>query len=91
MIESIKGFHEEPTEIKARFYTRGVGLGPIGVSYVSNVDLYNSKAASWKYVYSSLFFFFFFFFFNMSLVFIHLKLYTSYTLPQNRVLLEIVF
>lgn len=34
LIESIKGFHEEPTEIKARFYTRGTG-----VSYISNVDL----------------------------------------------------
>ncbi|XP_030956539.1 1-aminocyclopropane-1-carboxylate oxidase homolog 4-like isoform X1 [Quercus lobata] len=44
-IESIKGFHEEPTEIKARFYTRGPGTG---VSYISNVDLYNSKAASWR-------------------------------------------
>ena len=46
-IESIKGFHEEPTEIKARFYTRELGTD---VSYISNVDLYNSKAASWRYV-----------------------------------------
>ncbi|KAL4637923.1 hypothetical protein ACB092_03G113300 [Castanea dentata] len=44
-IQSIKGFHEERTEIKARFYTRGIGTG---VSYISNVDLYNSKAASWR-------------------------------------------
>ena len=43
---SIKGFHEQPTEIKARYYRRGIGNG---VSFISNVDLYNSKAASWRY------------------------------------------
>uniref|UniRef100_A0A2N9H2Z8 Fe2OG dioxygenase domain-containing protein n=1 Tax=Fagus sylvatica TaxID=28930 RepID=A0A2N9H2Z8_FAGSY len=42
---SIKGFHEQPTEIKARYYRRGIGTG---VSFISNVDLYNSKAASWR-------------------------------------------
>lgn len=43
LIESIKGFHEEPTEIKARFYTRGTG-----VSYISKICGFanNSKAAS---------------------------------------------
>ncbi|KAG2701528.1 hypothetical protein I3843_06G046400 [Carya illinoinensis] len=42
---SIKGFYEQPTEIKARVYRRGIGTG---VSYMSNVDLYHSKAASWR-------------------------------------------
>ena len=27
LIESIKGFYEEPTKIKAQFYTRGLGTG----------------------------------------------------------------
>jgi hypothetical protein len=43
---SIKGFHEQPTEMKERFYRRDIGTG---VSYLSNVDLYSSKAASWRY------------------------------------------
>lgn len=42
---SMKGFHEQPTEIKARVYRRDIGTG---VSYMSNVDLYHSKAASWR-------------------------------------------
>ncbi|XP_059446087.1 1-aminocyclopropane-1-carboxylate oxidase homolog 4-like [Corylus avellana] len=42
---SIKGFHEQPTEMKERFYRREIGTG---VSYMSNVDLYHSKAASWR-------------------------------------------
>jgi len=42
---SIKGFHEQPTEMKERFYRRDIGTG---VSYLSNVDLYSSKAASWR-------------------------------------------
>ncbi|KAF5450337.1 hypothetical protein F2P56_030697 [Juglans regia] len=42
---AIRSFHEQPTETKARFYTRDVGTG---VSYLSNVDLYHSKAASWR-------------------------------------------
>ncbi|KAJ7942885.1 1-aminocyclopropane-1-carboxylate oxidase-like 1 [Quillaja saponaria] len=44
-INSIKAFHEQPTEIKARVYRRETGTG---VSFISNVDLYNSKAASWR-------------------------------------------
>ncbi|XP_059446316.1 1-aminocyclopropane-1-carboxylate oxidase homolog 4-like [Corylus avellana] len=42
---SVKGFYEQPTDIKARLYTRERG---IGVSYFSNLDLYHSKAASWR-------------------------------------------
>lgn len=44
-IASIKAFHEQPTEVKAPVYSREMGTG---VSYLSNVDLYSSKAASWR-------------------------------------------
>lgn len=44
-IAAIKAFHEQPTEVKALFYRREMG---IGVSYISNVDLFQSKAASWR-------------------------------------------
>ncbi|OMO60680.1 hypothetical protein CCACVL1_23954 [Corchorus capsularis] len=44
-IGSIRAFHELPTEVKARFYRRD---GSTGVSFISNVDLYHSKAASWR-------------------------------------------
>ena len=44
-IAAIKAFHEQPTEIKARFYSRKMGSG---ASYFSNHDLYQSKAASWR-------------------------------------------
>ncbi|XP_060669298.1 1-aminocyclopropane-1-carboxylate oxidase homolog 4-like [Ziziphus jujuba] len=44
-IAAIKGFHEQPTETKVRFYRREMG---IDVSYISNVDLHRSKAASWR-------------------------------------------
>ncbi|KAM5566875.1 1-aminocyclopropane-1-carboxylate oxidase [Rosa sericea] len=44
-IAAVKAFHEQPTEVKAQFYRRGRGLG---VSYLSNVDLYTAKAASWR-------------------------------------------
>ncbi|XP_021821166.1 1-aminocyclopropane-1-carboxylate oxidase homolog 1-like [Prunus avium] len=44
-IAGIKAFHEQPTEVKAPFYSREMGTG---VSYLSNVDLYSSKAASWR-------------------------------------------
>nr|QBM92029.1 1-aminocyclopropane-1-carboxylate oxidase 4 [Rosa x burboniana] len=44
-IAAVKAFHEQPTEVKARFYRREMGQG---VSYLSNVDLYTSKAASWR-------------------------------------------
>ncbi|KAH7516286.1 hypothetical protein FEM48_Zijuj10G0119200 [Ziziphus jujuba var. spinosa] len=42
---SIKGFHEQPEEIRSKVYTRESGTG---VSYISNVDLFQSKAASWR-------------------------------------------
>lgn len=44
-IAAIKGFHEQPAEIRSKVYTREVGSG---VSYISNVDLFHSKAASWR-------------------------------------------
>ncbi|XP_011021786.1 PREDICTED: 1-aminocyclopropane-1-carboxylate oxidase homolog 4-like [Populus euphratica] len=44
-IGSIKGFHELPTEEKMRWYRREMGSG---VSFLSNVDLFHSKAASWR-------------------------------------------
>ncbi|GLT57812.1 hypothetical protein SLA2020_307600 [Shorea laevis] len=45
-IGAIKEFHEQPTEVKARFYRRrDVGSG---VSFISNIDLFASKAASWR-------------------------------------------
>ncbi|XP_061991843.1 1-aminocyclopropane-1-carboxylate oxidase homolog 4-like [Rosa rugosa] len=45
-IAAVKAFHEQPTEVKARFYRREM-IGH-GVTYLSNVDLYTSKAASWR-------------------------------------------
>ncbi|KAJ6312720.1 hypothetical protein OIU77_014279 [Salix suchowensis] len=44
-IGAIKGFHELPTEEKMRWYRREMGTG---VSFLSNVDLFHSKAASWR-------------------------------------------
>lgn len=44
-IESVRAFHEQPTETKSRFYGRDIGTG---VAYSSNFDLYQSKAASWR-------------------------------------------
>ncbi|KAI4313718.1 hypothetical protein L6164_026674 [Bauhinia variegata] len=44
-IASLKAFHEQPTESKTRVYRREMGTG---VSFMSNVDLYQSKAASWR-------------------------------------------
>ncbi|KAE8731733.1 hypothetical protein F3Y22_tig00002684pilonHSYRG00057 [Hibiscus syriacus] len=45
MIGSIRAFHEQPTDVKAKFYTRDVTTG---VNFFSNVDLFLSKAASWR-------------------------------------------
>ncbi|KAL5707523.1 hypothetical protein ACHQM5_018417 [Ranunculus cassubicifolius] len=45
MIEAIKGFNEQSTEIKARYYNREMGRG---VSFSTNFDLYTSKAATWR-------------------------------------------
>lgn len=48
VFRAIKGFHEQPPEIKAPVYRRG---NMKGVSYISNIDLFHSKAASWRYHY----------------------------------------
>lgn len=45
LIGGIKAFHEQPTEVKALVYRREMNTG---VSFFSNVDLYQSKAASWR-------------------------------------------
>ncbi|KAK4264067.1 hypothetical protein QN277_029406 [Acacia crassicarpa] len=44
-ITSVKAFHEQPAEIKARLYHR---IPKNGVNFMSNVDLYSSQAASWR-------------------------------------------
>ncbi|KAK7310114.1 hypothetical protein RJT34_07403 [Clitoria ternatea] len=44
-LAAVKAFHEQPGEERARVYRRESGKG---VSYLSNVDLYQSKAASWR-------------------------------------------
>lgn len=46
VVRAIKGFHEQPLEIKAPVYRRE---NTKGVSYISNIDLFHSKAASWRY------------------------------------------
>lgn len=45
VIGAIKAFHEQPAEDKEKVYRREMETG---VSYISNVDLFNSKAASWR-------------------------------------------
>ncbi|KAJ4710053.1 1-aminocyclopropane-1-carboxylate oxidase-like 1 [Melia azedarach] len=45
VIGAIKGFHEQPTEVKAKVYRRETNTG---VSFLSNIDLFQSKAASWR-------------------------------------------
>ncbi|KAH7570895.1 hypothetical protein JRO89_XS05G0216500 [Xanthoceras sorbifolium] len=45
VIGAIKGFHEQPAEIKARVYRRDMNRG---VSFFSNIDLFHSQAASWR-------------------------------------------
>lgn len=45
VIGAIKGFHEQPKEVKAMVYRRDMKTG---VSFFSNVDLFQSKAASWR-------------------------------------------
>ncbi|KAI3431223.1 uncharacterized protein J3R85_007957 [Psidium guajava] len=44
-IAAVKAFHEQPMEAKARIYRRQTETG---VSFFSNVDLFHSKAASWR-------------------------------------------
>lgn len=43
-VNAIKAFHEQPQEVKAKYYKREEGKG---VMYSRNNDLYRTKAASW--------------------------------------------
>lgn len=45
ILDSIRAFHELPSEAKSPYYRRDVGTG---VSYLSNIDLFKAKAASWR-------------------------------------------
>ncbi|XP_038697201.1 1-aminocyclopropane-1-carboxylate oxidase homolog 1-like [Tripterygium wilfordii] len=45
MIGAIKSFHEQPTEIKSSIYRRDFKRS---VDFGSNIDLFYSKAASWR-------------------------------------------
>ncbi|XP_050243630.1 1-aminocyclopropane-1-carboxylate oxidase homolog 1-like isoform X4 [Quercus robur] len=44
-IHAIRAFHDQPHEVKAKFYKRENELG--GVMYTSNNDLYRAKSAAW--------------------------------------------
>ena len=44
-LAAVKAFHEQPAEDRVPVYRREMGKG---VSYFSNVDLFQSKAASWR-------------------------------------------
>jgi len=44
-LAAVKAFHELPAEKRVPVYRREMGKG---VSYISNVDLFQSKAASWR-------------------------------------------
>ncbi|XP_008243522.1 PREDICTED: 1-aminocyclopropane-1-carboxylate oxidase homolog 4-like [Prunus mume] len=43
-VNAVKAFHEQPLEVKAKYYKRDEGKG---VMYASNNDLYRTTAASW--------------------------------------------
>lgn len=45
LVNGVKGFHELADEERMRYYSRDMVSG---VNYMSNVDLYVSKAASWR-------------------------------------------
>jgi hypothetical protein len=45
MIKGISRFHEQPTEVKSEYYSRDIKKK---VRSVSNFDLYQAKAASWR-------------------------------------------
>ncbi|KAM7258191.1 hypothetical protein ACFE04_013932 [Oxalis oulophora] len=45
LIKAIRGFHEQAAEIKSRYYTRDMSRD---VVFLSNVDLFHCKAASWR-------------------------------------------
>ncbi|XP_077230354.1 1-aminocyclopropane-1-carboxylate oxidase homolog 4-like [Tasmannia lanceolata] len=44
-ISAVKAFHEQPLDVRARYYSREMGKG---FSYNSNFDLFRSKAATWR-------------------------------------------
>ncbi|OMO82337.1 Oxoglutarate/iron-dependent dioxygenase [Corchorus capsularis] len=43
-IQAVKSFHEQPDEVKTKYYGREMKSG---FAYSSNVDLYNAKTATW--------------------------------------------
>ncbi|KAH9621298.1 hypothetical protein KSS87_013289 [Heliosperma pusillum] len=45
LVDAIRAFHEQPAEVRKEYYNRGMGTG---CNYFSNVDLFVSKAASWR-------------------------------------------
>ncbi|KAI7735118.1 hypothetical protein M8C21_003159 [Ambrosia artemisiifolia] len=45
MIESVRGFHEQPNEVKMKWYSREHGQQ---VRFFSNGSLYESKAVNWR-------------------------------------------
>ncbi|XP_010093418.2 1-aminocyclopropane-1-carboxylate oxidase homolog 1 isoform X1 [Morus notabilis] len=45
MLVAARGFHELPMEMKREYYSREMGRK---VKYMSNFDLYKSKAANWR-------------------------------------------
>lgn len=45
MLEAVRGFHEQPREVKEEYYSREMTRK---VKYVSNFDLYKSKYANWR-------------------------------------------
>ncbi|XP_058728466.1 1-aminocyclopropane-1-carboxylate oxidase homolog 1-like [Vicia villosa] len=45
VVGALKALHEQPAEVRAQVYRREAA---IGVSYISNVDLFTSKAANWR-------------------------------------------
>ena len=45
LLEEVRGFHEQPREVKEEYYSREMMRK---VKYVSNFDLYKSKYANWR-------------------------------------------
>ena len=45
MIDGLRKFHEMDAEVKKEFYTRDLSRK---VSFLSNVDLYESQATNWR-------------------------------------------
>ncbi|XP_061352274.1 1-aminocyclopropane-1-carboxylate oxidase homolog 1-like [Gastrolobium bilobum] len=49
MIKGVRRFHEQPHELKEEYYSRdGTRDGSRKVRFISNFDLYQSKAANWR-------------------------------------------